>query len=276
LQSWYKLSDPALEKQLARDLFFRRFAGLDISEAVPDHSTFWRFRQTLEKLNLMKELLNEVNHQLSNQGLYIKSEEVSIIDASVIEAKNCRPNKNKQGESTQDWEANWNEKAGPDGKRKSTYGYKAHMSVNEDGFIKSTDYTAGNMSMTPTASPTYSVVMKHPSMQIAPTKAKLMVRGWQSGILRTESYPGYLSGCAIHLVKRAYRNKPLNKEAKQFNQIHSGIRCTVGPVFGVLKQHYGMAKGRYLGLNRNRTRFELMCVTHNLKRGLSIQQASCV
>jgi hypothetical protein len=36
-----------------------------------------------------------------------------------------------------------------------------------------------------------------------------------------------------------------------------------------------MAKARYLGLDRNRTRFELMCVAHNLKRGLSIQQASC-
>ncbi|MDP0561137.1 MAG: transposase [Candidatus Endonucleobacter sp. (ex Gigantidas childressi)] len=50
LQSWYKLSDLALEKQLARDLLFRRFTGLDISESVPDHSTFWRFRQKLDTL----------------------------------------------------------------------------------------------------------------------------------------------------------------------------------------------------------------------------------
>ncbi|ORU90961.1 MAG: hypothetical protein A6F72_00095 [Cycloclasticus sp. symbiont of Poecilosclerida sp. N] len=54
LQSWYKLCDRALEKQLARDLLFRRFVGLDISEVVPGHSTFWRFWQTLEKLNLME------------------------------------------------------------------------------------------------------------------------------------------------------------------------------------------------------------------------------
>ena len=39
LQSWYGLSDPGLEKQLARDLLFRRFIELDIAEAVPDHST---------------------------------------------------------------------------------------------------------------------------------------------------------------------------------------------------------------------------------------------
>jgi len=56
---------------------------------------------------------------------------------------------------------------------------------------------------------------------------------------------GTFSGCAIHLVKSAYRNKPLNKEAKQFNRIDLGVRCAVERVFGVLKQHYGMVKGRY-------------------------------
>ncbi|RLA23150.1 MAG: hypothetical protein DRQ61_04560 [Gammaproteobacteria bacterium] len=68
LQSGYKLSDPALEKPLARDLLFRRFTGLDISESVPDHSTFWRFRQTLETLCLMDGLLTEINRQHSDQG----------------------------------------------------------------------------------------------------------------------------------------------------------------------------------------------------------------
>ena len=44
LQSWYNLSDPQLEKQLARDLLFRRSVELDLSASVPDHSTFWRSR----------------------------------------------------------------------------------------------------------------------------------------------------------------------------------------------------------------------------------------
>jgi IS5 family transposase len=60
LQSWYALSDPALEKQLARDLLFRRFISLSISESVPDHSTLWRFRQLLEKQNLMTTLPSRV------------------------------------------------------------------------------------------------------------------------------------------------------------------------------------------------------------------------
>jgi len=48
LQSWYGLSDPCLEKQLARDLLFRRFVDLSLSESVPDYSTLWRFRNLLE------------------------------------------------------------------------------------------------------------------------------------------------------------------------------------------------------------------------------------
>ena len=79
LQSWYNLSDPQLEKQLARDLLFRRFVELDLSASVPDHSTFWCFRQTLEEADLLKALLSEINQQLCKQGLYIKSGEVVLL-----------------------------------------------------------------------------------------------------------------------------------------------------------------------------------------------------
>lgn len=262
LQSWYRLSDPALEKQLARDLLFRRFAGLDISESVPDHSTFWRFRQKLETLNLMNELLNEINAQLSEQGLYIKSGKVSIVDASVIRAKQCRPKIGRSGHSTQDPEVQWNVKADSDGKRKSTYGYKAYLNVDEDGFIKSTDYTAGHV---------------HDSNCFTELLNGDESAAYADSAYRSQAHDRWLveRNIANRIIKRAYRNKPLEKKDKSFNRLHSGVCCTVERVFGVLKQHYGMAKARYLDLGRNRTRFELMCVAHNIKRGLSIQQASC-
>ena len=75
LQSWYALSDPALKKQLARDLLFRRFIGLSISESVPDHSTLWRFHQLLEKQSLMNALLRAINDQLAEQDFYTKTAE---------------------------------------------------------------------------------------------------------------------------------------------------------------------------------------------------------
>jgi transposase, IS5 family len=228
LQSWYTLSDPALEKQLARDLLFRRFVGLDISEPVPDHSTFWRFRQKLEKLSLMDGLLSEINAQLAGQGLYIKSGEVSIVDASVIEAKQCRPNKGKDGHSTQDVEAGWNVKAGSDGKRKSTYGYKAHINVEEDGLIKSTDYTAGHV---------------HDSNCFTDLLSGDESAAYADSAYRSKRHADWLAERHIEnrIIKRAYRNKPLTEKDKQFNRLYSGVRCTVERVFGVLKQHYAMA-----------------------------------
>ncbi len=260
LQVWYKLSDPGLEKQMARDLLFRRFVDLDIAESVPDHSTFWRFRQTLESLSLMDTLLEEVNQQLSEQSLYIQSGEVSIIDASVIEANQCRPNKRKDGTLTQDPEANWNVKAGSDGKRKSTYGFKAHINVEEDGFIKASDYTAGNV---------------HDSNCFTDLLSGKESAAYADSAYPSEAHSNWLSdnGVANRLIRRAYRNKPLTQQDKRFNRLHSGTRSIVERVFGVLKQHYAMGKARYLGLARNRTRFELMCVAYNLKRGASIQRS---
>jgi hypothetical protein len=48
----------------------------------------------------MHKLLGETNDQLSNQGLYIKSGGISIVDTSVINAKQWRPNKDKNSVST--------------------------------------------------------------------------------------------------------------------------------------------------------------------------------
>ena len=260
LQSWYKLSDPGLEKQLARDLLFRRFVGLDIAESVPDHSTIWSFRQRLAADTLMDRLLEEVNDQLSERSLYIRSGEVSIVDASVIEAKQCRPNKRKDGSDTQDAEAGWNVKTASDGKRKSTYGFKAHANVEEDGFIKTTDYTAGNI---------------HDSNCFTGLLSGDESAAYADSAYVSETHSEWLARHSIanRLTRRAYRNKPLSRADKQFNRLHSGTRSIVERVFGVLKQHYGMGKARYLGLARNRTRFELMCVAYNLKRGASIQRS---
>jgi len=37
-----------------------------------------------------------------------------------------------------------------------------------------------------------------------------------------------------------------------------------------LKQHHGLSKARYLGLERNKTRVQLIAMSHNLKTGMNI------
>ena len=185
----------------------------------------------------------EINDQLIEQGLYIKSGGVSIVDASVIEAKQCRPNKTKSGESTQDPDADWNVKRGSDGKRKSTYGFKAHLSVDEDGLIKATDFTSGSV---------------HDSNCFTDLLAGDESAVYADSAYQSQKHADWLSqqGIGNRVTKRAYRNRPLTAEDRLFNRTHSGVRSTVERVFGVLKLHYGMAKARYLGIKRNRTRFQ--------------------
>jgi len=50
--------------------YFSRFVDLNLSKSVPDHSTFWRFRNLLEKEGLFEVLLDEINAQLANQGAF--------------------------------------------------------------------------------------------------------------------------------------------------------------------------------------------------------------
>src|SRR5271170_348705 len=61
LGAWHGLSDPELEAGLGDRLSFRRFAGLALDAAVPDHSTLWRFREELRRRGLEAAAFAEVN-----------------------------------------------------------------------------------------------------------------------------------------------------------------------------------------------------------------------
>ncbi|CAC9596716.1 hypothetical protein [uncultured Gammaproteobacteria bacterium] len=62
----------------------------------------------------------------------------------------------------------------------------------------------------------------------------------------------------------------LTDRQKQENKQRSSIRYIVERTFGLLKQHHGLAKARYLGLERNKTRAQLIAMSHNLKTGMNI------
>ena len=257
LQTWYTLSDPQLEDMLGRDLMFRRFVGLSLSDQVPDHSTFWRFRNSKEMLDLYPKIFKMIEEQLEEEGLKILHGEISIIDASVIKAQRNRSKKNKKGENTQDPEGGYNVKNGSDGKKKSTYGYKAHINVDEDGFIKNLDYTSGEV---------------HDSNCFIDLLTGNEVAVYADSAYASEKTAKRLKkkGVENKVLERAYRNKPLTDKQKKSNKIKSRIRSTVERVFGVLKLHYGMSQARYLGKRRNRTRFELMSICYNIKRGVNV------
>lgn len=260
LQSFYNLSDPACEKQLARDLLFRRFINLSLTDPVPDHSTIWRFRNNLNKSGLLQKLLDNINHQLNTQGVIIKNGQASIIDASVIQAKNNRPNKNAQGENTQDKDATYNVKTASDGKQKTTYGFKAHINVDEDGFINSQVLTTGSL---------------HGSNVFEQLFTGIEEAVYADSAYKSQKHDQLLEDKDIqnNLLERAYRNNPLTEQQKLHNKFASQVRYVVERTFGVLKKYQGLGQARYLGLDRNQARLTLICIAHNLKRAVNIQRA---
>jgi transposase, IS5 family len=62
LQQWYNLSDPGMEEALSDRISFRRFVGLSLSDAVPDHSKISRFCSKLG--DRYEKLLSSLNAQV--------------------------------------------------------------------------------------------------------------------------------------------------------------------------------------------------------------------
>src|SRR3954451_11368410 len=128
LQQWYGLPDEGLEAAVDDRLSFRRFAGIPLSESVPDHSSVWRFREQLAKRGLAERPLAEANRQLDAEGLILRRG--TLIDATLLEAA-VRPPGGDAGEvSGRDPQAGWTKKNG-----KSRFGYKGHVAVDEGSGI---------------------------------------------------------------------------------------------------------------------------------------------
>ncbi len=255
LQAWYNLSDEALEKQIARDLMFRRFIDLSLSEAVPDHTTIWRFRNLLNTENLLEPLLEQINTHLEQNSIIVSVGSINLIDATVIKARQSRKRKGKDGNNTQDPEAGYHVKVAADGKRKTTYGFKMHANTDGHGFVKKMTYTPGNV---------------HDSQEMDKLLVKTHGQVYADSAYANQENDQKLGRQNNKVLHRAYRNKPLTDQQKQQNRQRSGIRYIVERTFGLLKQHHGLGQARYLGLERNKSRAQLIAMTHNLKTGMNI------
>jgi IS5 family transposase len=71
-----------MEEALSYRVGFRRFAGLSLSDAVPDHSTISRFRSRLG--DRARHLPSSLNAQFEQSGLVVKRD--TMLDASFIKA----------------------------------------------------------------------------------------------------------------------------------------------------------------------------------------------
>jgi transposase, IS5 family len=69
MQLFYNLSDPAMEDALYEIESMRRFAGLTLSDSLPDESTILLFHHFLEQHKLGSLILDSINQHLARQGM---------------------------------------------------------------------------------------------------------------------------------------------------------------------------------------------------------------
>ena len=113
----------------------RRFAGLRLSEPIPDESTILHFRHLLEERHLGQGLFTEINEHLAAQGLRLR--EGTIVDATIIEA--APSTKNRTGQRDPEMRQV---------KKGSQYhfGMKLHIGVDsETGLVHSFATTSANV-----------------------------------------------------------------------------------------------------------------------------------
>ena len=84
LQFLYDLSDYVIEDELNDRLSFKMFAGLEVDEAPPDHSSISRFRERLGP-ERFKDIFNRIVSIARGKG--IVSDKLHVIDATDVKAK---------------------------------------------------------------------------------------------------------------------------------------------------------------------------------------------
>lgn len=247
LQRLYDLSDPEMEHQLYDRLSFRDFCQFSFSEQLPDETTICRFRGSL--LTKSEQLFNLVLDQLDKKGLLLRKG--TMVDATIIKA-NCKPPKGGE-QSEVDPEAGWTCK-----NNEYTYGYKAHIGVDEEsGMVVKAQTTSADFHD--------SQVTHH------------IVTGEEEAVYADKAYDSKKIRSQLNeagIKDRILMKKPIGKELssrkKLLNKMYSKIRCGVERVFAHWKIQHGYVQARYRGWDKNQLHLNLLCIAYNLKRAVSI------
>jgi IS5 family transposase len=245
LQSLYGLSDRELEEALGDRLSFRRFAGLGLDEAVPDHTVLNRFRNLLIAQGLLERMFDELDRQLERAGVIVKRG--TMLDATVIKAASA-PGSEQRPSCDPDAEF---------GKSKGgfTFGYKAHVGVDEgSGVIRRLITTPANVNDTQVADDLICsdarVVMADAAYDTKSRRARLIAAGQKPRIMR-----------------RPNRHHPeLAPRLRRYNLLIARRRAAVETTFATLKNRMRLTRIRYVGLAKASAQLTLAAIAFNMRR----------
>jgi IS5 family transposase len=251
LQSLYGLSERELEEALGDRLSFKRFVGLSLEDATPDHTVLNRFRNQLVEQGLLEKLFGELDRQLENAGVILKRG--TMLDATLIQAVSAPP---KEDRPSNDPDARFTKRQGKSG---STFGYKAHVGVDEgSGLIRAVLTTPANVNDT--------------------TPADVLIRGdevvvWADAAYDTHARRARLKaeGKKPRIARRPNRHHPeLPPRLKRYNLLIARRRAAVETTFATLKRRMRLTCIRYVGLIKASGQVLLASIAFNMRRWATI------
>ena len=254
LQSLYALSDAELEEALADRLSFRRFTGLSLTDAVPDHTTLCRFRQRLIASGLLEKLFAELDSQLEAAGMILKRG--TMLDATLIDAAVGKP---RRGEAPRDPDARVTSRKGKVG---VNYGYKAHVGVDEgSGLVRALVTTPANVNDT--------------------VPADRLIRGDEAVVWADAAYYTHARHAALkargikpRLARRANKHHPvLPPRLRHYNRLIARRRAAVETTFATWKRRMGLSAVRYIGLAKAAAQVTLVAMAFNMRRWVTLSPA---
>jgi IS5 family transposase len=254
LQRLYALSDPQLEEALLDRVSFRRFCGFTGEEGAPDETTLCRFRQDAAESGVLEACLEEVNRQLADKGLILRTG--TLIDATIVEARSRKPEA-KAGLGAKvpsEPNADWTKKNG-----RAHFGYRLHAGVDEgSGLIRRIVLTA--------ASVNESLV------------ADTLICGDERAVYGDKAYESKqrrarlkAQGIKDRIMHRSHKNQAgLPYWQTRRNALIAPRRAAVERVFGTLKRLHGLARARCSTLARNLGDMLAFAIVHNLRRAAAL------
>ena len=250
MQLFYNLSDPAMEDALYEIESMRRFAGLKLSEALPDETTILNFRHFLERHKLGDKIFQEVNRHLKEQGLMLR--EGSIVDASIIDA----PSSTKNEERQRDPEMHQTRKG-----KQWHFGMKMHIGVDDTlGLIHSLETTPAN---------THDLRV-----------VDQLLHGEEERVFGDSGYRGIEDHLAQKKRKAKHflaagpsKRKAMDPDSPEAHaeKLKASMRAKVEHPFFYIKRMFGYAKVRYRGLAKNHNRLSVLAAFANLLIGQRYQ-----
>jgi IS5 family transposase len=251
LQSLYGLSERELEEALGDRLSFKRFVGLSLEDATPDHTVLNRFRNQLVEQGLLEKLFGELDRQLENAGVILKRG--TMLDATLIQAVSAPP---KEDRPSNDPDARFAKRQGKSG---STFGYKAHVGVDEgSGLIRAVLTTPANVNDT--------------------TPADALIRGDEAAVWADAAYDTHArrarlkaEGKKPRIARRPNRHHPeLPPRLKRYNLLIARRRAQVETTFATLKRRMRLTCIRYVGLIKATGQVLLASIAFNMRRWATI------